>query len=264
MNNGKIKANAFNEQYAFDFNSVFYDSNNLKSKARLSNEIQIFTCVYYGDIDKLTSLIKSMSNKKLFVGKLSDNSLQQAKYLAVSFAAIACRVAMFGGICENEAYEFGDSFINSIDSIDNTNTIYRKIQDAIREITEMVHESNCSNTYSPTIRNCTNYIHNHLTDKISLDKLAHICNLTPSYLSALFKKETNITISEYIIKLKMREAATLIISGEHTCSEVSNMLGFCSQSYFCKCFKNEFHVTPLEYIEKPFFRNPDGKFINFL
>lgn len=222
--------------------------------SRLNRELQIFSCIYHGDMNRLNDFLADMKYNQIIVGKLSKDSLRQSKYIAVAFATLAYRIAMTGGIIESIAYKESDKFINRIDEMDNSKEIYDYILITIREITQAVHNANYSAKYSNVIRECTNYIYNHVNEKITLTQLADMCNLTPSYLSSLFKKETGMTISDYIMKEKMKEACNLLLSGKYSCIEISTMLGFCSQSYFCKCFKAQFNITPLEFVENPLIR----------
>ena len=52
---------------------------------------------------------------------------------------------------------------------------------------------------------------------------------------------------EYVRKYKMHYAEQLLLTGRYTISEVGYMVSMSSQSYFRKCFKDEFHVNPSDY-----------------
>ena len=236
------------------FDSLLMQKDNNDDNSRLSREMQIFACIYHGDMNRLNDFLNDMKYNQVIVGKLSDDPLKQAKYIAVSFATLAYRIAITGGIIETAAYKESDRFINEMDKLENPEEIYQYILKTVREITQAVHNVHYSINYSSTVKECTNYIYNHVCEKITLTQLSEMCKLTPSYLSSLFKKETGMTISDYIMKEKMKEATNLLLSGKYSCIEISNQLGFCSQSYFCKCFKTQYGVTPLEFIENPLSR----------
>jgi signal transduction histidine kinase/DNA-binding response OmpR family regulator/ligand-binding sensor domain-containing protein len=71
--------------------------------------------------------------------------------------------------------------------------------------------------------------------------------------SVFFKKLkafTGLAPVEFIRERRMRRAAELIASGEHTIAEVSYMVGINDPRYFSKCFKIVFGMTPTEYREK--------------
>ena len=67
--------------------------------------------------------------------------------------------------------------------------------------------------------------------------------------------EIGIAFSNYVSKTKAEEAANLLTFSEYTDSEISNLLGFSSQSYFIKIFKKYLGVTPKEYKKR--YKFPD-------
>ena len=71
----------------------------------------------------------------------------------------------------------------------------------------------------------------------------------------VLKAETGIAFSNYVSKTKAEEAANLLTFSEYTDSEISNLLGFSSQSYFIKIFKKYLGVTPKEYKKR--YKFPD-------
>jgi AraC-like DNA-binding protein len=102
-------------------------------------------------------------------------------------------------------------------------------------------------TTSKVISKCKGFIKKHLYEKIYLDDLSKNMNLNPTYLSHIFKKETGISISEYILSEKINEAKKLITSPEYTLADVYEMLNFQDQSYFTKVFKRFTGITPKKY-----------------
>jgi YesN/AraC family two-component response regulator len=74
--------------------------------------------------------------------------------------------------------------------------------------------------------------------------------LSPNYVSALFKKEVGMTVSEYIQQSKIDEAKKLISYSKTPISEICSLLNFTDQSYFTKVFKKHTGTTPKQYREK--------------
>ena len=71
--------------------------------------------------------------------------------------------------------------------------------------------------------------------------------LNETYLSKLFRKETGLSISEYIRNKKIEEAMALLRYSEKTSIEIATDLGFSSHSYFISVFKKVCGMTPKEY-----------------
>ncbi|MEG1662623.1 MAG: AraC family transcriptional regulator [Clostridia bacterium] len=212
-------------------------------------EKKIYECVKDGDIEKLNSIMLHYASSPLVVGRLSDNSLRQMQYLAVSCVTLGIRYAMEGGLDESEAYNLSDKYIQMIDKIENPDEIMPFIAEKSIEITALVHSVKQRTTYPKPVKICLKYIDKNLHNKITLDNLAEACGLSNDYLSALFKKHTGVSISKYILRQKL-EASKALLNGDCNYSEIGYYFSFCSETYYISCFKREFGVTPREYAQK--------------
>ena len=72
----------------------------------------------------------------------------------------------------------------------------------------------------------------HLHTTLRVAELAAVVSLTPAYLSAAFKKETGVPVSEYIMKRKIDTASNMLRYSEYSASRISEILAFSSQSLF--------------------------------
>lgn len=84
---------------------------------------------------------------------------------------------------------------------------------------------------------------------IGLDYVADQVNLSPAYVSYLFKKETGQTLVKYITDKKMDRAKKMLGDRNLKVMQVAKSCGYENQSYFNKLFKNYFGVTPKQYRE---------------
>ena len=90
-------------------------------------------------------------------------------------------------------------------------------------------------------------IHQHITDTITLPWLAKQLNLSPSYLSSLFKQKVGRSISEYIRLVRLEKVKDMIGEGRYTIAQISDIMGYCSPTYLSTEFKREFQMSPKEY-----------------
>ncbi|HDR7878031.1 TPA: helix-turn-helix transcriptional regulator, partial [Bacillus mobilis] len=97
---------------------------------------------------------------------------------------------------------------------------------------------------------CLNHISKNAYDELSLNELANHLDITPTYLSKLFKKEMGIPLSEYIQKERIEEAKKLLTLTTSPLSDVCAWLNFNDQSYFTKVFKKYTNMTPKQYREQ--------------
>ena len=87
---------------------------------------------------------------------------------------------------------------------------------------------------------------NPLSD-ISIEEIAHSCNVSPCYFRRLFKEYSGKSPLEYRINLKLNMAKRMLENGESTLEYISEALNFESTSYFCRIFKKKFGITPGQY-----------------
>nr|WP_300094631.1 response regulator [Sedimentibacter sp.] len=96
------------------------------------------------------------------------------------------------------------------------------------------------------------YIYKNYRDsELSLSNISKDLHVSESYLTRIIKKKTNMSFSEFLTKLRMEEAISLILSDSSISSlNVSEKTGYKSQHYFCKVFKSYTGMTPTEYRKK--------------
>ena len=101
-----------------------------------------------------------------------------------------------------------------------------------------------------TTKECTyikNYIDIHYSEPITLDTLANETYLDKYYLVHVFKKHFDTTPIHYLIDKRIDESKHLLETTHHTVSQISNIVGFNSQSYFTQTFRKKMGCTPAEY-----------------
>ncbi|MCX7747561.1 MAG: AraC family transcriptional regulator [Clostridia bacterium] len=97
------------------------------------------------------------------------------------------------------------------------------------------------------IEKALEYMHQHYGQRLSVSKLAKIVNMSPSHFIRIFKKETDSTPMEYLIKLRIDKAKKLLRSGAKKITEISLECGFNSTSHFSSCFAKHLGISPSEY-----------------
>ena len=87
------------------------------------------------------------------------------------------------------------------------------------------------------------YINARYMEDIKIAEVAASLNLNRKYLSSLFKKQTGITMQEYLIRKRLAEGKKLLESG-HNVSEAARMTGYADAFGFSKAFTAFFGKTP--------------------
>lgn len=104
-----------------------------------------------------------------------------------------------------------------------------------------------SESRKPIVFQVKNYIRDHITEHLSLSEVAEIFNISPNYLSQLFKKYNDMGYNDYVTQCKIDEARKLLKTGDYKIYEIAELLGFESAFYFSKVFKKVVGVPPTEY-----------------
>lgn len=103
--------------------------------------------------------------------------------------------------------------------------------------------------YSFLVRKVITRINADLTADLSLKAQAEALNVNASYLSALFKKETGTTLTEYVNRKRIEHAILLLNTTDMQIQVIAQYCGISDVNYFTKTFKKIIGKTPTEYRE---------------
>lgn len=105
-----------------------------------------------------------------------------------------------------------------------------------------------NNTDERFVLTVTNYIYGHLDDpNLSVNNLAQHANVSRTRLYLYMKRLMGQTPSDFILQIKMQEAAKMLQTTDKTSSEISYRLGYCNPNHFSRQFKSYYGVSPSEY-----------------
>lgn len=99
----------------------------------------------------------------------------------------------------------------------------------------------------PLIRNIKNYIRENLDFELYAKNLVETFYYNPRYLARLFKKETGVSLNDYIRTQRLKRAEKLLTSTTHSIIEIATEVGFKNVTYFNKVFKAAYCATPTDY-----------------
>jgi len=91
------------------------------------------------------------------------------------------------------------------------------------------------------------YMHSNLWRKISVEQLAGIANMSPSYYARIFKRETGLTPISYLNHIRMDRVKKLLLEGKKSISVIAGECGFSSAAYLSSCFYKLFKISPSDY-----------------
>ena len=225
----------------------FVQRENEEPRASYSSELEFYTAIKQGDMKKVLHFCKEPLTAKEGMGVLSKNSLQSMKYHFVITAAMITRYCIEGGMDFNAAYNLSDYYILQVDECKNLSEISDLHLQMCKDYTKKMQQLKKKQVFSRHISECIDYIYEHLHMRITVDMLADYVQISPAYLSRLFKKEMGMSISEYIQYKKLETAKSMLSYSDYSVSEIAMILAFPSHSYFSEVFRKQEHMTPLQY-----------------
>jgi AraC-like DNA-binding protein len=107
--------------------------------------------------------------------------------------------------------------------------------------------SNSVHSENEIIRRAQQYISGHIREKLSVPLVARMVDVSPSYLTALFHKNLQISPGEYIRRIKLQESKQMIREGNLNFTEIAAALQYSTVHHFSRQFKEKFGITPTEY-----------------
>jgi two-component system response regulator YesN len=100
---------------------------------------------------------------------------------------------------------------------------------------------------SSVIQKIYDYIDEHLKEEISREQIAEHVHFNPAYLSRLFRKETQSSLTDCILQKRMEKAKSLLTSTHVKISDISALVGYGNIPHFTKMFKRFVGTTPQDY-----------------
>lgn len=209
-------------------------------------ERQILDAVKDGNVEEAVRLSKEMDSN---IGRLGESETDHWRNLSIVAATLCARAAIEGGVMPAIAYRLSGFYINKSTACKDITQILIYRNHAIEELAKLVRGQKEKRHTSSYTEQCKDYVYGHYREKIYLDDIAGTLGISSSYLSRLFKRETGVSLQDFINDVRVEKAANLLIYSEETLPGIAGYVNFPSQSYFGKIFKQKMQMTPKKYRE---------------
>ena len=177
----------------------------------------------------------------------AETPLMQARMSEVVFTSLCTRAAIEGGMSPDTAYTLGDSYIQSLISCKSLTDMRNIGHSMYEDFIYRVHALHTDKTLSAEILSCRDYIDMHPTEDLSLEKLADRIGYSAYYLSRKFKKETGCSINDYIRKVRIERAKSMLSFSDEPIGQIAEELHFSSASHFADAFRKAEGILPQAY-----------------
>lgn len=124
---------------------------------------------------------------------------------------------------------------------------FSHVEHYVRKQALAIEESRSSG-YHHIVSKAIQYIEEFYTrSELDLQAIANAVNLSPSYFSTIFKRETKTNVIDYITKMRIEKAQELLIQTNEMVYEIGYRVGFDNPHYFSACFKTKTGQSPNEF-----------------
>lgn len=218
----------------------------LTNSERIPMEVQtrILEDVRQGNYRSVSAPILSSHFEEY--GHISDDSLKLLEYYVVAMATLCCQAAIEGGVKADMAFDYSDALLHLLTEC-RTREDYDELGRLVPFVfaREVCKANRDESTY--LLEQVKGYVHRNIYEKIYLKEVADFVGVNPNYLSGYFSKEAGMTLQEYIQKEKIEAACKLLQYSKNNVAEVSQCVGFKSQSNFSAVFRKWKKMSPSEY-----------------
>ena len=211
---------------------------------RYDGERRLMQAVSQGVAHKADQIISSSSELVLEM-RVPDPVRNMKNYVIITNVLLR-KAAEQGGVHPFYIDGVSSDFAKRLEQI-------KTVEEGIAMQHEMVYaystlvKNHSMKNFSLLIQKVITLIDFDLTADLSLSKQAELLNVNASYLSALFKKETGMTLTEFVNKKRIDHAAFLLSSTNLQIQAIAQSCGIYDVNYFTKMFKKIKGKTPKEY-----------------
>jgi two-component system response regulator YesN len=197
-----------------------------------------------GSQEKVLEQIKSFLENQVNTSELNANMLYQ---LQQDFIQMIYTLLKQKGIQAHQL--LGDEKTQELYS-DATRSIRRFMLWVSHIVEKSMKYVNDVEESDSVVDKAKKFIVEHIDQDITRDDIASHVFLNPDYLNRIFKKETSLSISEYLQQERFKMAGDLLAKTDMPVSNIAVKVGHTNFSHFAKMFKKYSGMNPMEYRQK--------------
>jgi len=231
-----------------EFFDVMYRSRDTRHMAelQLAQEEKLLRCIDLGDREAAQKILNDILGNIYF--SLSGD-METIRLRVTELLVLLLRRSFSAGSSPEEMFSVTNDYMRRIQKIEDVETLSRWLSQTLTSImrSSFAHRDL---RHVSVIKRVNAHISQHFMEKITLNDLAEVADLSVSYLSKIYKEETGESLSNYINNVRIGVAVELLKDRNISLSEVSCRVGFEDQSYFTKVFKRIQGISPGKFREK--------------
>lgn len=148
-----------------------------------------------------------------------------------------------------QLYPMIHNYVQQANGYPVANTLARAVVMIVNEVIRTSARA-VSKENNFVVERILNYIAEHYAEEIDLATLAALVNANENYLSHVFKKVTNYSPLQYIVRRRIGKAQCLLIYTALSLTKISARVGYDDPNYFSRIFKKVVGMSPRDYRQR--------------
>ncbi|MBR5782589.1 MAG: helix-turn-helix transcriptional regulator [Clostridia bacterium] len=211
---------------------------------RYALENDLMQAVSRGQRQKAESVLRDFG--KINIEQRIPDKLRNLKNYCIIMNTLLRKAAEQGGVHPLYLNKISTTFAHGIERMDSDSGVGEMMLDMTRAYCRLVKKY-ALQSYSAPVQKCIVCVDADLTQDLTLGHLAKLQNISAAYLSALFKKETGQTLTDYVNLKRVEYAKKLLRETDLQVQEIACQSGISDIHYFSRVFKKYANITPKGY-----------------
>lgn len=212
----------------------------------IEKEQQLLQAMRRGDRQQSQALLNEILGSIFFS---SGSRMDLIRFRVQELIVLLSRASINGGAAVDEVLRMNDTYQHELEKFVSLEAISYWLSKVLKKYIRLVFSAK-KFKHVTKIEQVLRFVHNHHTEKISLQEVAFHVGLSPTHLSRIFNEEMGCSFSSYLNQNRIDHAKTLLRTTEYTLVDIAGIVGYDDQSYFSKLFKQFTGITPGKYRER--------------
>lgn len=186
---------------------------------------------------------------KSFFDFLTEGTLRLIEAKKIAFNFVVFLIVQLNHIIEDET-EHLDIYQLSQDilAVENLEQLIILLEPMVAKWETAFERQQVANKSDSLVDKAVQYMKEHFSDPdLSLVKLSEEIHVTSPYLSNLFKEQTSMNFTEYLLELRMEKSKELLRTSSLKTYEIAEAVGYTNPHYFSSSFKKYAGQTPMAF-----------------
>lgn len=228
-----------------DFYLGAYDQQALKQiEERYETEERLMNEIAHGHVVQASEIMSGFNND--IVEQRTNIPLRNYKNYLIILNTLARKAVQQGGVHPLYIDSLSSAFARKIEAVESLEEGQKLVMEITRKYCLIVR-NHAMKGYSPLVRKVILTVDSDLTADLSLAAQAKALGVNASYLSALFRRETGQTMSDYVARARAEHAVFLLNTTSLQIQAIAQRCGVHDVNYFTRLFKRIMGKTPSAY-----------------